>query len=212
VVKNLAPSEIFKFITGDFEDSWNALASTAVARSRGNFSFGFQSMVLLEFGSRLCSSADDYESLFGALETIEPRYFVELPEAVKKTKPPLTSSVIPPGLELSRQLIWWLYDIVRNGEAHQYQRFIVNLRARKKFAVQLCGPHFGRDVQSNDPNHLTHILNGNRDVLLHICPDVFFSHVKAAIEQSGLLRGRALSGNWVREMNVTPVDLVKSLP
>lgn len=45
MVENLSPQKIFEFITGDFEDAWNSLASTDVANSRGNFMFALHAMI-----------------------------------------------------------------------------------------------------------------------------------------------------------------------
>ena len=44
---NLDPKTLYDFITGDFEDAWNAIAGVAgAAVHRGNFMFGRQAMSL----------------------------------------------------------------------------------------------------------------------------------------------------------------------
>ena len=49
--------EIFDFITGDFQCTWDALAEkpTSVAGNRGNFMFALQVVILLEWVGQLCT-------------------------------------------------------------------------------------------------------------------------------------------------------------
>lgn len=76
--------------------------------------------------------------------------------------------------------------MIRNGQAHQYQQTIVQLKGGK-FDVGLCGAKAGRGVRRKAHEHLRCIPDENGDLLLHVCPDVLFSDIKAAIQGAELL-------------------------
>ena len=85
-IKYLPPATLYRFLTGDFEWTWNSLAENKKAingGSGGNFMFALQVMVLLEFLSRLCSTeSPPYSSLKAfsqELNKINPDYFKQLP-------------------------------------------------------------------------------------------------------------------------------------
>lgn len=56
MVANYDPQTLYDFIVGDFHDAWDALVAVPDPAHRGNFMFGQQAMVLLEWASRLCTS------------------------------------------------------------------------------------------------------------------------------------------------------------
>ncbi|MGH2460126.1 MAG: hypothetical protein ACRDIY_14820, partial [Chloroflexota bacterium] len=42
------------------------------------------------------------------------------------------------------QLLWMLFDVVRNGQAHQYQQILVELTDQKHFLAALTGAPVAR--------------------------------------------------------------------
>src|SRR5438128_11340070 len=69
-------------MVGDFEDSWNSVASYVGISGGGNFMFARHAMGVLEFAARLCSADATGAALrdfSSALHAIEPRYFTQLP-------------------------------------------------------------------------------------------------------------------------------------
>src|SRR5947207_15931669 len=75
--------EMFDFITGDFQCTWDALAEKPerVAGNRGNLMFALQAAVLLEWVCRLCACDSTGQALLhfaSEIQKIEPKYFIEL--------------------------------------------------------------------------------------------------------------------------------------
>ena len=114
MIRRHSESEIFDFITGDFECAWDALAELpeVVASHRGNFMFALQATILLEWVCRHC--ANDVNSLLEfskALQQIEPKYFTQLNDRVKDP------GFILPGVggDPLKYLLSALWDLIRNG-------------------------------------------------------------------------------------------------
>ena len=191
MTRDLPPGEIYNAIVGDFESGWNALAASPVttARSRGNFMFARQGMVLLEFAARLGSSgrgAAWTDALAAQLNRLEPLYFARLPGPVTDNDEFTLPSIGP---DPSHQLLWAIFDLVRNGGAHQYQQITANLQNRRAFALSILGVPYGERLGSvrRHDYHLWLSRTRRGDLWLTFCPDTFFLDVKEAIEKSGLL-------------------------
>lgn len=196
MVQNLSPSQIYEFIVRDFEDTWDALTSVQSARNRGNFMFARQAMVLLEWAARLAASDKSgatLSTLSAELHKIEPRYFTQLPGGAPTPKEfglPSVSAANP-----ERQLLWALFDLIRNGQAHQYQQIPVSLQDGKVFWVALSGAAYGFQLataQSRRTEHLGYKDDASGNVLLLVRTDLVFLDLKDAIERSHLL-SRGLS-------------------
>lgn len=108
---------IFKYITDDFESAWEALvARPGKHEGGGNFLFALLAMILLEFACRVCKQGDKKQrlnSLSTKLSNIEPKYFTKVPYEYKPRKPEFC---LPGG---ASTLLALLFDIIRNGKAHQ---------------------------------------------------------------------------------------------
>jgi hypothetical protein len=192
-MNNLSPQTIYKFIVSDFESPWNALAALSGERGRGNFMFARQAMSLLEFAARLCkvdSTGKAVVDLSRELNDIDPRYFCELPGVA--VKDPLEFNLPRLGSDPQKsesQLIRVIFDLVRNGQAHQYQQILVQLPSNGGyFAVQHTGAEQGcsLDACNRPSDHLTFRVDGS-DLLLKIRTDTIFLDLKRAIERSSLL-------------------------
>jgi hypothetical protein len=122
MVTNLTPEKIHLFIVEDFKGAWNSIAANSDPKiGRANFMFARQAMNLLEFAARLCHTDPSFVALrdFSTeLKNIEAKYFTLLPG---KSQHP--SDFILPYTSSSNEtsLLAVLYDLIRNGLAHQYQ-------------------------------------------------------------------------------------------
>src|SRR2546428_766643 len=142
---NLSPATLYDFIVGDFEDAWTALAATPGPLHRANFMFARQAMTLLEFAARLCKgdhSGAAVRDLSKELEKIEPKYFTPLPGPCLGAgdEYELPSSVAAPR---ENQLLWALFNLIRHGQAHQYQQMAVKLTDGKHLLISLTGAEHG---------------------------------------------------------------------
>lgn len=190
--KNLDPQTIYQFIVNDFKDAWNSLACNPSARGRGNFMFALHATILLEFAARLCSTDNSgaaLKDLSTALFRIEPKYSTCLPDICAKTKGfklPYTNS------KKGDELLWVIFDLVRNGQAHQYQQMKVTLKDGVDFQISLTGAEMGRRLElvamsPRPDHHLGYQRDQQNDLWLGVCPDILFLDIDNAITSSNLL-------------------------
>jgi hypothetical protein len=94
---------------------------------RGTFMFTIQAMVLLEWACRLCANNPGARTaLSQALNNVRPKYFTGLPTSISHQRDfHLPESPVPLGS--LQPLLWMLFDLVRNGLAHQYQQIVLRL-------------------------------------------------------------------------------------
>jgi hypothetical protein len=192
MVKNLAPEEMYKFIVKDFNDVWDSVAKNKNEKiARGNFLFGMHSMILLEFICRLCStdqSEKAIKDLSIALNKIQCKYFIEIP---KKCVPSLHFNLPTIGDSKNDNLLSILFDLIRNGLAHQYQQIIVDLNDDKHFYIKLTGSNFGsylKSSRSQSINHLAYRRDEEDDLELTVYPNILFLDLTDAIDNSGVLK------------------------
>ena len=192
---DLPPSQVIDFIIGDFEAAWNGLAADPAPGNRGNFLFALQAVVLLEVASRLCASDSTgaaLRDLSAQLEARDPRYFAALPGACSGgfSEFALPSS----GPNPSGQLLAVLFDLIRNGQAHQYQQVRVRLNDGLDFQVALTGAEHGLflDRTQSRTGHLVKSRDQNQDLWLKVRTDILFVDVRESIRAANLL-GRGLT-------------------
>jgi hypothetical protein len=199
MVRNLSEQEIFDFIVSDFEGAWNSVADKpdkpGEKIGRGNLMFASQAMNLLEFAARLYSndSTGQIHTTFSKeLNKIEPKYFTLLPSPCVATNTEFTLPHM--GDTTGRTLLWVLFDLIRNGLAHQYQQIIVDLNDKNKnrFCVSLAiGAEYKRSLseatRSRPVDHLAYSFDSSGDLMLKIYPDILFLDFKDAIISSKLL-------------------------
>jgi hypothetical protein len=192
---------IIELICGDFEDAWNALAASSDARYRGNFLFGRQAMLLLEVACRLCagSKAGDgdtnapLEDLYRCLSGRDRRYFTPL----CGTRPSQRDFALPHGPDCRKaDLLSVLFDLIRNGQAHQYQQIVVELADGALLTCGLSGAARGlflcrRLAENGRPRHLRASKSAARDIHLDVFTDLLFLDIRDAICDANLL-GRGL--------------------
>jgi hypothetical protein len=194
MVSDLSESRIYEFIVSDFEGAWNSIAGNPNHKiGRGNFMFANQAMNLLEFAARLYNDdrTGKVHGIFSAeLNKIEPRYFTLLPSScVGKNN----EFILPHmGDTSGKTLLWVLFDLIRNGLAHQYQQIIVNLTDKKRFYVSLAiGAEHARYLNitagSRPVDHLGYNYDNSCDLKLKVYPDTMYLDFKEAIHNSNLL-------------------------
>ena len=173
--------------------AWNSIAATRDDNiGRGNFLFGHQAITLLEFVARLCKSDSTGEALQGfsdELNKIEPKYFTQLPAPCASNKDFDLPFI---GDNKENQLLWALFDLTRNGLAHQYQQILVELNKGKNFFITLTGAEYGQVLNvtakpSRPDGHLSFHIDSDGDLGLSVRPDLLFLHFEYAINQSHLL-------------------------
>lgn len=202
MAKNLPPTTIYDFIVGDFQDAWESLLRNPEATHRGNFMFGKQAMTLLEWASRLAAAdaaGNALATLSQELKQLEPKYFTKLPgPCFDSSEFQLPFDTTVPNLR-QHLLLWAIFDLVRNGQAHQYQQILVSLLDGKNFQILLTGAEAGPPTQSSLSysapvpmvpgfDHLGFGVDDVDDVYLVVHPDRLFNHVRQAVERSGLLQ------------------------
>jgi hypothetical protein len=200
--QDLPPSTIVDFIVSDFEGAWDALASVERKVGRGNFLFARQAMILLEVACRLCQSDASGAALreFSlALVARDGRYFAALPgSCCRPGEFRLPTLVEEPGAEL----IAALFDLIRNGQAHQYQQIRATLTDGREFQVSLSGADFCRTLArvaaaGRPVDHLAAQIEPNRDIWLRVRPEVLFMDIRDAVREASLC-DRGLTLEYLR--------------
>lgn len=186
--------EIFDFIRGDFQCTWDALAekSMSVAGNRGNFMFALQAAILLEWVGQLCASDNTGKALseFATeLQRIEPKYFTELDD---KCQAPRTFTLPGVGPDPLKSLLGAMWDLIRNGQAHQYHDIIVKLTDGKQWVLGLQGvlhewPLSEVATNRSSLQHLTYRIDSDGDLMLIVHPGAFFLDICGAVQSADLL-------------------------
>lgn len=196
MVQHHTEREIFDFITGDFQCAWDALAekSEEQAGNRGNFIFALQAVVLLEWVGQLCYS-DSKQNALGDFATelhkIEPKYFTQLSR--KCLDHPRAFKL--PGVGCAdprKSLLGAMWDLIRNGQAHQYQDIIVKLTDGKQWSLGLQGVKYGWPLSEvaakrSSLQHLAYFIDSDGDLMLIVHPGIFFLDIRDAAERALLL-------------------------
>jgi hypothetical protein len=195
MASDLPASTIVDFIIGDLEATWTALAVDPRPGNRGNFLFALQAVVLLKLASRLCASDPTGIALseFSAqLAAREPRYFTPLPSPCVTR---WTEFTLPySGPNPSCQLLPTLFDLIRNGQAHQYQQIRVRLNDGVDFQVSLTGAERGLllNPAPSRNGHLEQMRDQKQDLWLKVRTDILFLDIRDSVRSAHLL-GRGLS-------------------
>ena len=184
-------AETFGFLTGDFECAWDALAERpeAIAPNRGNFMFALHSTVLLEWLSRLCASDSTALGDFATkLQSLEPKYFTPLPGICKA--PNFRFPGVGP--DPRESLLAAVWDLIRNGHAHQYHDIIVELTDGKHWALGIEGVKHGWPLSRvaehrSSLSHLSYRIDNDEDLVLSIDPGSLFLDLRDAARNSRLL-------------------------
>lgn len=198
---NLPAERLFEFITRDFESAWDSMArQPEELPGGGNFMFGRQAMMLLEWAARVCRadasggagagrSTPSLNRLSQELAQLDRRYFTELPAVFPKRTSEREFTLPSVGPSPDRELLLLLFDLIRNGQAHQYQQINVDLSDGTELQIALTGvsPGLALDTITTRPtDHLAFGTFGAGNVALIVRTDVLYLDIKAATERAGL--------------------------
>ena len=192
-LRNLSPEALRYLLDQDFRTTWDALASDPEIHARGNFMFGREAVGLLELASRVCAGDASGQALadFAAeLERVKPRYFTLLPAPAPGTREFALPSAVSKGLP-TNQLISAIFDLIRNGQAHQRQQIMVETTDNKTFGISLTGAGYGRALADRTlggrpSEHLSLLVDEEGNVFLVVCPEILFLDLHTAITASGI--------------------------
>lgn len=222
---DLSEKEIVEFIVGDFEASWDALAGLSGARARGNFLFARQAMTLLEVACRLCNSDTSghaLDDLSAEIERRDRRYFTVLPGPCWTPNQRTRAAFKLPsrGPNPDNQLIAAIFNLVRNGQAHQYQQMRAVVADGKQFRFSLTGAEYGLSLANvfaagRPAQHLSASSDINGDIWMTLRTDVLFLDLRDAVNDAKLLC-RGLNLNFLAEdriqtFNFNATDLESQL-
>lgn len=187
----------------DFESAWNSIAAAIpMPTGRGNFLFARQAMTLLEWSARLTTGGKRRTALRDlsiTMKVLEPRYFTVLPGQCADNDDFILPYDHDRAGDRHAQLLWAMFDQIRNGGAHQYQQLIVELTNRRKFLVGLSGVQPRQPVGAvrRNKGHLGYFKAKDGSIGLQVNPVVLYLDVKEAIETAGLLTRRGLSFRYL---------------
>jgi len=189
--------------------------------------FAMLAMIFLEFTCRLCSADDTgraSEEFSKELDLIDARYFTR----IHGLHAPSEKEFVLPFMAKKQEhdtLVCALFDLIRNGLAHQYQQIAVTLKGKRSWAIELRGPApdrtFGAIHQSklSRERHLRHQRDANGDIWMVVDPGLMFLDFKDAFDRARLLKKglrlsrlqRSYQKSWGKVYAFTSVQLEKDL-
>ncbi len=190
-IQRLTANEVFDFIVGDFETAWSGLVARKGRHlGGGNFMFALMCMILLEFACRVCaqdSSGNKLKALTKAIAKTDRRYFTPIPGTCNAA-----TEFGLPGKNPQSHLLGMMFDLIRNGKAHQYQSAIARL-PDGEVDMDITGAASDRGL--NKPGrrrakkHLRYKKLPSGDLSLYVRTDQLFLDFKNAIYKSNILDG-----------------------
>lgn len=156
--------------------------------------FALLSMILLEFACRVCSDKPGVMQDFERdLSRIEPLYFTPLPGTCNQPGEFLLPGQRP-GMRPTN-LLSMIFDLLRNGKAHQYSSMIATLKCGHCVDLRVGGPTRTRAIQKTARKrawtHLRYDVTLDDDLLITTRPDQMFLDIKHAIQSSKIITNSA---------------------
>jgi hypothetical protein len=204
----LPASTLFQFVREDFRKAWDSMATVEFNPGvGGNFMFARQAMTLLELVCRVAAADESGATLadFSAqLERGDPLLFTMLPGGPPG---PPNGLALPSSQEAGHpthwQLIAVLFDLIRNGQAHQYQQIPVTLADGAILDISIGGVQPGRLLSTilaepgrRSVEHLMIHRQGRGNFWVCVDPAVLFLDFEgAAIDAQVFERG--LAPEWL---------------
>lgn len=211
---NLPPKDIYDFIIGDFEQLWNSLSSVQGAISRGNFAFALLDMILVEFISRFCkfdTTGNMLSKLSDCLYNTDKRYFGKVAgwEGLKSN----SEFTIPFKFQEGKEILCLLFDLIRNGEAHQYQQIVADLQDGVML-VRISGADFGLNLSKigSRSGHLDVQISQNSGktvVLIQFRPELLFLDLKKAVDCSQIFNQSTEFSHFSRQYKDISLESVR---
>lgn len=196
VIPNIPFRDLHRFIVNDFEGAWAGIVATA-PNGRGNMMFARQAMLLIELAARSCAGRRSrLQQLSQALRAIEPRYFSPLPGPCGRNQE-FELPYDPNRGAKEAQLLWALFDMIRNGGAHQYQQIVVRLTDKRRFAIRVSGADLPLGAPRRPRAHLGYLRDHYGHVLLHVSSGTMFLDFRDAVTATGLLNRRRVGFRYL---------------
>lgn len=109
-------------------------------------------------------------------------------------------------------LLGLLFDVIRNGQAHQYHQIVADLGAgQASLGIELTGAKGGRslsgEMEARPLDHLQLLRQAGSDVWLRVRPEILFLDFKGAIESAGILSAGLEFPFFTRELPFSSQDL-----
>lgn len=224
IYPNNPPETLLQFLMRDFESAWDAIASSPTASGRGNFAFGLMCMIMLELGCRIChkkTESDDSSKLKLWSEKLRKKssgaYFRRIPR-FEKGSSGFGYSHCADGFALPNDkeveflnssneeitFLSFLFNTMRNGQAHQYQQILVKLKKAKDadtvdsyWGIGLTGAEHGLQLSQSrrfgqPSDHLCVVEEGaGKNVFVKVRTDVLYLDLKESILEAELLKDSA---------------------
>ena len=210
MVFNTPISVLLDFLAGDFECAWDAVAAKPDAVSRGNFMFARQAMTYLELACRLCGNDQNAVRDFSSeLAAREARYFSRIPSLCQTPK---EFSLPTISGDSSHELISLIFDMVRNGQAHQYQQINATLSDGVEFFIGLSGAEQDRFIdhtllRGRPGDHLKPGTLPSGAMFINIRTDVLWHDLRDSVRAAKLVE-RGLTFDYLqRRYSFSSTDL-----
>ncbi len=209
---NLTPKNTYDLITGDFEQLWNSLSSIKGKISRGNFAFALLDMILVEFISRFCkvdTTGNMLRTFSDCLYDIDKRYFGNVKgwDGIR----PNSEFTLPFKSQEGKELLCLLFDLIRNGEAHQYQQIIADLKDAT-LAIRISGANYGLNLGNvtSRGKHLEMEFSSLPQKILAFIdfrPEIMYLDLKRAVECSKMFDNATTFTHFSRNYDI-PMDSI----
>lgn len=212
---------IFEYLEKDFSTAWDCIVNADIpdGSGHGNYMFGLMTTILIEWLGRLYSGNDNKLKKFSeTLNEIDSRYFIEIPDYCPD-KPGFNYLFLDKNKK-RKYLINHIFDLVRNGIAHQYNQIEATLSDNAIFTIALTG---AARTKSNDLKTLQYIKNnrsnikhfechvGSNKIELIIDPGCLFLDLMKAVNNSDITDRNLFNKLTRRKYDFSQIILVQCL-
>jgi hypothetical protein len=176
--------------------------------------FALLDMILVEFISRFCkqdSTGGLLSKFSDCLYDVDKRYFglVNGWKGLKQN----SKFTIPFKNQQGKEILCLLFDLIRNGEAHQYQQIIAELQDGI-MSIRISGADFGLNLSkiSSRSGHLDvqHSTNSSNPILLiQFRPEVMYLDLKRAVDCSQIFGKSTQFLHFSRPYQGTTIESVQ---
>jgi hypothetical protein len=191
---------LLQYCISDYSSLWNALAQFPVSdfKGHGNYYFAKQSMLFLELVSRMATNSL-LETYSRALKNRNDDYFLQFAfdDYSKQGKRIVTTGFLErdgdmklpfePTAPEQPILLWFMFDLVRNGMAHQAEQITLKVNSTESVVVGMSGVHhFGTLFVSENERKTRRLRfrDGGTNHALDVFPEVLFLDFAKALADS----------------------------
>lgn len=212
---NLSSQTLYRFLRDDFAAAWDSMA-VAEAGAGGNFLFFRQALAMLELTCRVCAVGGRLDAFAEHLAREDPRYFTQLP-ATARTPKEFSLPSSPLNGASDSQLIAFIYDLGRNGLAHQNQQILARISANSTFGFSVTGvgsKTLDKAAEANSRGSRRHLSTWHgkeENVWIVVRPEILFLHIDRAVGRAGVFSGGHDHEYLDRRIEASGSDLLEAL-